>query len=230
MIRRWRTVGSLFAQLVVYGGAAAFAAPAAAVVAAMILGKSRTPVTSALVFVLGALLLDLIVVAIFTVIYRSASDSIADLGAWIDITLGALFLILGVVALLEHEDPEKDAARRARVERIASGSLAALLVTGIVVQVINFDAIAVATGGMKEILEASIGGIEALVALTFLLAVMLVPYWTPVAVVVVAPGRARPALARMTEWILQHSRVLEIACGFGFGVLFGVKGISALVG
>lgn len=223
-------MADLFPQLVLYGAAAAFAAPVAAVIAAIILGRSRTPTRSALVFAAGALILDLIVVVVFVTIYRSASASTDDLGAWIDVALGAMFLVLGVVALVQQEDAEKDAAQRARVERIASGSVATLLVAGIVVQVINFDAIAVAAGGMKEIVDSGVVGLEAAIALAFLLLVMLTPYWAPTAAMVVAPGRARPALTRMTGWILDHSRALELVCGFGFGAVFALKGITALVG
>jgi hypothetical protein len=52
-------VGSLLAQVALYGLAAAFAAPIALVVSAMILGKSTRPVVSGWVFVAGALFLDL---------------------------------------------------------------------------------------------------------------------------------------------------------------------------
>jgi hypothetical protein len=33
----------------------------------------------------------------------------------------------------------------------------------------------------------------------------------------------------MTEWITSHSRLLEIVAGFGFGILFAVKGITTLI-
>jgi hypothetical protein len=45
-----------------------------------------------------------------------------------------------------------------------------------------------------------------------------------------APERAKPALARMTEWILANARMLEIVCGFGFGAVFAFKGLTALLG
>ena len=58
----------LVAQLVLYGLAAAAAAPIAAVVSALILGKSKTPLPSAFTFVAGAALLDAIVVVVFFVL------------------------------------------------------------------------------------------------------------------------------------------------------------------
>lgn len=222
-------MGSLFVELLLYGLAAAFAAPIAAVVAALVLGRSRTPIPSSSTFVVGALLLDLVVVVLF---YTLASSTIAgnhDIGAWIDVALGVMFLLLGVFAVREHPDPERDAAQRARAERIASGSLLTLLGAGLVVQVINFDAIAVMAGGLKEIVEAGLGTTGRLLSTAFLLTLMLLPYWVPIAIVVLAPARAKPALARMTEWIMDHGRVLEVVCGFGFGVVFAFKGLTALL-
>lgn len=221
---------SLFVQLLLYGMAAAFAAPVAAVVTALVLGRSRTPVSSSSTFVVGALLLDLAVVVVFYALAASAVQGNHDIGAWIDVALGVMFLLLGAFAAREHPDAEKDAAQRARAEKVASGGLLTLLAAGLVVQVINFDAIAVMSGGLKEIVEAGVDSTGRLVATAFLLSVMLLPYWLPIAIYVVVPDRAKPALARMTEWILDHARVLEMVCGFGFGAVFAVKGLAALLG
>src|SRR4249920_166798 len=106
----------LVGQLVLYGLAAAAAAPIAAVVSALILGKSKTPLPSAFTFVAGAALLDAIVVVVF-----------------FDILLGVIFGGLAVVAIFEKDSPEKDAKQRERADRIASGSLATLIVAGIAV-------------------------------------------------------------------------------------------------
>jgi hypothetical protein len=219
-----------FLQLVVYGLAAAFAAPVAAVVSALVLGRSRTPVSSSSTFVLGALLLDLVVVLVFYALAADAVQGNDDIGAWIDIALGVMFLLLGAFAVRERPDPEKDAAQRARAERIASGGLVTLLAAGLVVQVINFDAIAVMAGGLKEIVQAGVDTGARVVYTAFLLILMLLPYWLPIAIFVLAPDRAKPALARMTEWILGNARMLEIVCGFGFGVVFAVKGLTSLLG
>ena len=65
----------LFAQLVLYGLAAAVAAPIAAVVCAFVLGKSNRPLPSALAFVLGAVLLDAVVTVIIIVALGRADAS-----------------------------------------------------------------------------------------------------------------------------------------------------------
>ena len=219
----------LIPQLVLYGLAAAAAAPIAAVVSALILGKSKTPLPSAFTFVAGAALLDIVVAVLFFVLVASAIQGNGDLGAYLDILLGVIFAGLGVYAIFEKDSPEKDAAQRARAEQIASGGMKTLIVAGLAVQVINFDAIAVAVGGLKEIVEASLASVEILVATIFLFILVLLPYWVPAVFYAFAPQRAGILLGRMSEWIMANSRMLEIVVGLAFGAAFLFKGVTALM-
>ena len=62
----------------------------------------------------------------------------------------------------------------------------------------------------------------------FLLALMLLPYYAPAVFFALRPGSARPALVKMTDWIVANARMLEILTGFGFGIIFAIKGYQAL--
>jgi Sap, sulfolipid-1-addressing protein len=218
---------ALVAQLILYGLAAAVAAPVAAVVSALILSKSTRPITSALVFTAGAVFLDLVLV--FVVFASGAFDDGGDAGAYLDVGLGLIFAVFGGLAIFQKESPEKDAARRARADSIATAKLATLFVAGIAVQVINFDAIAVMGGGLKEIAQANIDTGETAIATLFLLALMLIPYYAPAVVYALVPQRAGKLLGGMTEWIMGNSRRVEIVTGLAFGVLFLWKGLAVLV-
>jgi len=217
---------ALLAQLILYGLAAAVAAPVAAVVSALILSKSTRPITSALVFTAGAVVLDLVIV--FAILASGAFDDGGDAGAYLDVGLGLIFAVFGMLAIFQKESPAKDAARRARADSIASAKLATLFVAGIAVQVINFDAIAVMGGGLKEIAQANLETGETAVATLFLLALMLIPYYAPAVVYALVPGRAGKLLGGMTEWIMSNSRRVEIVTGLAFGVLFLSKGLAVL--
>ena len=41
--------------------------------------------------------------------------------------------------------------------------------------------------------------------------------------------KASSLLARMTEWIMTNSRMIEIVVGLGFGVMFLYKGLVVLL-
>ena len=219
-------MGSLLLQVAVYGLAAALAAPMAAVVSALILSKSTRPLPGTLTFAAGAAFLDIAVAVI--VLASGAFDSGGDAGAIVDVALGVLFAGMGLLAVFSTESPEKDAARRARAEQVATAKLKTLFVAGIVVQVINFDAIAVFGGALKEIGEADITTGEEILATLFGLAIMLSVYYGPALVYGLYPKRAGTLLGGMTEWIMRNSRRLEIVVGLGFGAYFLVKGLAVL--
>jgi len=220
-------VGGLLVQVAIYGLAAAFAAPIAIVVTALILGKSERPVVSGWTFVAGAAFLDVV----FAVVILAADlfEEGGDAGAIVDVGLGVLFVAMGLLAVFQEDSPEKDAARRARADQIAVAKLSTLFAAGLAVQVINFDAIAVFGGALKDIGEANITTGQEVLATLFGLAIMLCVYYVPVVIYMVDRKRAMPLLARMTEWIMANSRRLEMVVGLGFGAYFLAKGLAVLL-
>jgi hypothetical protein len=122
-------VGSLLVQVAIYGLAAALAAPVAAVVSAVILGKSSRPVLSTWTFVAGAAFLDVVLAAV--ILALDLFDNGGDAGAIVDVGLGVLFAAMGLLAAFQTESPGKEAAQRARVEKIATAKLATLFAAGL---------------------------------------------------------------------------------------------------
>lgn len=220
-------MAGLLVQVAVYGLAAAAAAPIAAVVTALVLGRPRRPLLAAWTFVAGAAFLDVVFAAVVL-----ATDPFAnggDAGAIVDVGLGLLFCALGLMAVFETPSPEKEAVQRARAERIATAKPTMLFAAGILVQVVNFDALAVFGGALKEIGEADLTTGQAIVATAFGIAIMLSAYYAPAVVYALVPERAGSLLRRMTEWILGNSRTVEIVVGLGFGLYFLGKGLAVLL-
>jgi hypothetical protein len=223
-------MGSLLAQMALYGLAAAAAAPIALVLSALILAQSKRPVASVWLFSAGAALLDVVVIAIALVLYNASDlQSGGDGSAILDCLLGALFLGVAIMAVFSHESPEKDAKQRERAMRIASAPPPRMLVMGIVVQVINIDAIAVFGVGVKEVAVADVSTAEAAVAILFGLALLLLGYYGPVVMFQLFRARAEPMLRAMSEWIMGHARPLEIVTGGVLGLVFLAKGLPVLV-
>jgi len=223
-------VSSVLVSLIPYGIAAAVAAPAAAVVAAFILGKNERPILGGFTFVFGALILDVIVCSIVLGVMEAtgAFDGNGDLDAWIEIVLGLVFVGIGVTAIFQHGSPEKEAAQRARIESFTTSGLARIIVLGLVVQVINSDALAIMATGLKEVAKADLSFGQIVVAVAWLLLLMLLPYYIPTLMYVVAPKRSSVLLARFSEWLLAHTRPVEIWTGLLLGGAFLLAGVSAL--
>jgi len=222
-------MASLLVQMALYGLAAAAAAPIALVLSALILAQSKRPLASVWVFTAGAAFLDAAVIAVVLVIFGASDIGGGDASAYLDIALGALFFLIGILAIFQHGSPEKDAKQRQRAQQIASAPLPSMFVMGLLVQVINIDAIAVFGVGLKEIVTADVSDAQALVAILFGLALMLVVYYGPVVVYQLFRERAAPTLGAMSEWIMSHARPLEIVTGVVLGALFLWKGLAVLV-
>jgi hypothetical protein len=206
-------VADLLVQMALYGLAAAVAAPIAVVLSALILSQSKRPLASVWVFTTGAAFLDLLIIVIVLIVFGTSDLGSGGNGS----------------AILSHESPEKDAAQRQRAQSVASSPLPRMFLMGILVQVINIDALAVLGVGLKEIVVADVSTAEAVVALLFGLALMLVVYYGPAVFYALFPARASRLLGPMTEWIMGHARVLEIVTGVGLGAVFLWKGLAVLV-
>ena len=108
-------MGDVVVSILPYGLAAAAAAPAAAVVSALILGQAKRKILSALIFVCGALLIDAGVGILILSLMEASGEFTdgADIAAWVDALLGVIFVGIGVMAIFQTESPEKSAAQRA---------------------------------------------------------------------------------------------------------------------
>jgi hypothetical protein len=224
-------MGQLILNVLPYGLAAAAAAPIVAVVTALILAKSKRPLLSAWVFTAGAAALD-VAFAAALLVAANASGAFegggSTGGAIVDIVLGAVFLAIGIRAFFSSESPDQQARQRERIERAAAGGLRGMLITGIVAQVVNIDAMTVFTGAIKEAAEADVSTAQAVVALASALAVMLTPYYLPAVLYALSPERSGRLLGSMSDWLLDHSRMLEIVVGNGFGAIFLAKGVATV--
>jgi threonine/homoserine/homoserine lactone efflux protein len=134
------------------------------------------------VFTAGAAALDVAFAAVLLVA-ANASGAFggggSEGGAIVDVVLGAVFLAIGIRAVFSSESPDQQASQRERIERAAAGGLRGMLITGIVAQVINIDALTVFTGAIKEAAEADVSTPQAVVAPGIALAVMLTPTFRP---------------------------------------------------
>lgn len=223
-------MGVLLLQVAIYGIGGAVAAPAGFILSCLILAESKRPILNVWLFTAGAALLSLLVFTVVLIGFGDSSTTIdLHLGAIIGIGLGSLFLLMGVLAVFETENPEKQSKRREQAKRIASSSAPKLILTGVIVQAINFDALAVYGAGVKAIAVADdVSATGRVVAFLIGLALMLILYWAPAVIYPVSPVRAGGLLRRMSSWMLSHSRPLEIVIGFVIGGVFLWHGIADL--
>jgi hypothetical protein len=112
------------------------------------------------------------------------------------------------------------------IQKAAGGSVLALFVTGMVTQIIDIDALGIFGVGLKEILIDSVPVWQAVVAVAFMLAIMLVPYYAPAVYFAIRRQRASEGLGRISDWVMRHLRPLEIGAGLLIGLPFLFKGLA----
>jgi Sap, sulfolipid-1-addressing protein len=132
-------------------------------------------------FTAGQLVLNAIVAAVVLTIFWGDAQATGNssVSAWIDIVLGVVLLAVGGQAVFETHTPETDAATRARIQKAAGGTVPALLVTGLVTQIIDMDSLGILATGLREIVPDDVPIWQAVVAVAFMLAIMLVPTTRP---------------------------------------------------
>lgn len=223
-------MANVFAQMAGYGLAAAVAAPLALVISCLILAQSKRPVLSVWIFSAGAAVLAVAVLVIVAAVFGE-SDSLVrhDLSTILGIVLGAIFLLLGVIPIFQRETPEREAKRQKEAANVASSAPPRMLLMGALLQVINFDAIAVFGAGVKEVAVADVSPGAAAGAFFVGLALMLVFYYGPAIIYVLFRARAEPPLRAMSQWLIRHARPLEVVTGIVIGALFLWHGIADLL-
>jgi threonine/homoserine/homoserine lactone efflux protein len=225
---------SLLRSMLPYAIAAMAAAPIVLVITAVIVSKAKRPGPAAFAFVMGAVFLDVVFAIVILALMEAAGidSSSGEVAGIVDTVLGAAFVILGASALFSKPSPEKEAAQKMRVEGFATSSFGSLFRVGVAVQLINADALVVFAAGLKEIplADPQPSTVDVVVVLIIFLFIMLIPYHLPLDLHLIAPERTREPLHRMTEWLLAHTRPIEIVVGFGIGGVFLIKGLTALLG
>ena len=82
--------------------------------------------------------------------------------------------------------------------------------------------------GLKEIVLGGTVGVAALIAILFLLALMLLPYYAPAVFFALRPAHREAGPGQDDRLDHGNARMLEIVTGLGFGIVFAIKGYQAL--
>jgi hypothetical protein len=140
-----------------------------------------------------------------------------------------VFLYIGLKAALTRPSAQGDAAP-GLLQRSAQGTVGELLLFGAVAQVVNSDALIVLLPGVRIIATAGLGLAQAAAALVFLVAVLLLPAWLPVAATAAARKPALRLLSRLDDWLRAHERAVSAVTGVGIGAIFILRGWAGLRG
>lgn len=150
-------------------------------------------------------------------------------GAWVDVALGVLLLLLAVRLHRRRPDPTATASRPSgepsKIERyLQSRRLAFVL--GIVLYVLPSP---IYIGAVKALADADLSTSAELTSLVAVVAVMLWMIELPMLMLLVVPARAAGMLERINLWFTRNGRTLAILAAVAVGVYLIVTGLIQLL-
>jgi hypothetical protein len=203
-----------------------------AVAAVIALGRGTDVRPRVLAFVLAAGLVTYAVgaVILYALVELGATGSHhLTPGAWVDVALGVLLMLLALRLHRRRPDPAAAvpvSGAPSKIERyLKSRRLAFVL--GIVLYVLPSP---IYIGAVHAIADANLSTSGELASLVGVVAVMLWLIELPMLMLLVIPDRAASALERINLWFAQHGRSLAIVASAAVGVYLIVKGLVHLIG
>jgi threonine/homoserine/homoserine lactone efflux protein len=204
----------------------------AAVVASLMLLQSPRPVRNLLVFA-AAFVAPYVVIAASALMGTSAEPGTPPAHptatAWVQVTVGTAFLVLGLAVLLRSGAGPARASRNAGLGRMLDHpDPANLVVAGVALAVVNPN-VAILVSGLNTVVESAQSRGEQLTGVVLLLGAALVDFLLPLLVHVCFGARAQRWLDPAARWTTSHSRLLALLVLFCFGALFLVRGLDYLL-
>ncbi|GAF43847.1 GAP family protein [Rhodococcus wratislaviensis] len=199
----------------------------AAVVGCVLLLESANAVRNALAFG-SAFLLVYSQIAVAALLGGAGDPSATSktVSNWVGLIVGVLFLVVGVVMLAQK--PKPAGATPKWMTALESATPRTAFVAGLALGTINPN-IFIMLSGMTIISSSHVGIGGALVGTALLLVASMLDFAVPIGIYTVLGDRAQKGLSAAKSWMVRHNRALGVAVFFGFGTLFALRGLLALV-
>ncbi len=202
---------------------AAAVSPATIGIVVLILATADQPLRRATAFAAGfaALLVPLSIAGLLILRQeRTSLDPGSPLFAWVDISMGAVLLVVTIVSYFRRGDVSQGQ------ERLRGAPVSAYFAFGMAMMIGNLNTLAVAVDLLHEIAIAEVGAAERFLALAITDAVILAPIAAPIRLCLLAPktaGRVLPAIRRGVD---RFGVQVGIVVFTGIAIYLLVQGIS----
>ncbi|MDG3009476.1 hypothetical protein G4X40_04875 [Rhodococcus sp. D2-41] len=145
---------------------------------------------------------------------------------WAGLVVGLIFVGCGVGTLVRHRSAAQRDPKWMDLLEKATPRVAFLL--GAALSVLNPN-LAIMVSGMSVIAAADTTVATSIGATVLLLVAAALDFLVPIGAYVAFGDRAKAALESSKRWMLTHNGGLSMAVFFGFGALFVIRGVVALV-
>lgn len=137
-----------------------------------------------------------------------------------------MFLIVGVVMLAQK--PRTVGERPRWMTALESPTPRTAFIAGLALGKIKPN-VFILLSGMTIISSSHVGTGTALLGTALLLVAAMLDFLVRIGIYTVLGDRARRGLIAAKTWMVRRNRVLGVAVFFGFGTLFALRGLLALI-
>ncbi|NDV04215.1 hypothetical protein GXW84_06620 [Rhodococcus sp. IEGM 248] len=199
----------------------------AAVVGCVLLLESANAVRNALAFG-SAFLLVYSQIAVAALLGGAGDPSATSktVSNWVGLIVGVLFLVVGVILLAQRPKPVGTAPKW--MSALESATPRTAFIAGLTLGTINPN-IFIMLSGMTIISSSHVGVGGALLGTVLLLISSMLDFIIPIGIFTILGTRAQRGLSAAKAWMVRHNKALGVGVFFGFGTLFALRGLLALI-
>lgn len=205
---------------------AATLSPGILALALLVLGSKNGQIKKLLAFLAGILLIGIIITCFgFSLGQASNNGAVENFGeAIVDLFLALIFIVWGIKIIVTKEKSRRLSAQENIKHPILRWFLIGLIIAGT-----NFDADLLILAAAKEAGDALVNSFEKWLALGINLFFFTLPVTLPLAVYLLFPRAAEPALAKMNLFVLKYSRYIIFVLFMIFGLYLLVRGLKYFI-
>jgi len=190
-----------------------------------VLGSKKNPKAHLLAFLFGSLLIGIGVAILGFVLGSSTSTGARQhsAGPFVDIILGALFIVYGLKIIFSKE--KKISAKNEE----QSPQLFKWFGFGLLISATNLDTVFLSFTASKEVANSAINDLSKWILLAVNIFFFTLPITLPLLLTILFPKISKPILSKMDVFLVKYSRYIVFIIFLLFGIYLLYGGIKKLL-
>ncbi|OQQ34417.1 GAP family protein [Prescottella equi] len=206
---------------------AGMAVTPAAIAGCVLLLQTERPLANALAFA-TAFMIAYTAIGVAALLGGATHDTSrsGDVSHWAGLGVGLIFVAFGVGQLVRRRSPPDTGPEW--MQQLSNAKPRGAFIMGAALSIVNPN-LAIMISGTTVIAAADTTPGTAVFGTVLLLLAAGLDFLVPIGVYLAFGDRAKSALSAVKEWMITHERPLTLTVFFGFGALFVVRNVVALI-
>ncbi|NKR23855.1 hypothetical protein GS479_00455 [Rhodococcus hoagii] len=206
---------------------AGMAVTPAAIAGCVLLLQTKRPLANALAFA-TAFMIAYTAIGVAALLGGATHDTSrsGNVSHWAGLAVGLIFVAFGVGQLVRRRSPSDTGPEW--MQQLSNAKPRGAFIMGAALSIVNPN-LAIMISGTTVIAAADTTPGTAVFGTVLLLLAAALDFLVPIGVYLAFGDRAKSALSAVKEWMITHERPLTLTVFFGFGALFVVRNVVALI-